>query len=564
MTAQKIRCAIYTRKSSEEGLEQAFNSLDAQREACAAYIQSQRHEGWLELPTLYDDGGISGGTMQRPALQQLLEDIQADRINTVVVYKVDRLTRSLADFSKIVDVFDAHGVSFVSVTQQFNTTTSMGRLTLNMLLSFAQFEREVTGERIRDKIAASKRKGMWMGGLPPLGYDAIDRQLQINAPEADSVRLIFRRYTELGAVDALRRDLLATGICNKVHIRKDGAEVGGGPLLRGALYRMLQNPLYRGRIRHRGQIYEGQHEAIIDEALWQAVQEKLDANRLADARQSNAKAPSLLAGKLQTDQDEPFTPSHANKNGKRYRYYVSRSASSEQDPVDRRWRIPAGDLERLTIITISGLLSDARQLRPILAGAGIPELEQLAALDRGAGWGNRLSETLTAEDRESLRAMLVRITIAERSITLAISITAVLQALGNQPTPDAAHQPHKIVLPVQLRRAGMEMRLVDERTAATSPDPTLVRLLIRAWTIRSEILKGDGRSLNAIAQDHGIGDSYVGRLLRLGFLAPDIVETILQGKQPPELTANRLTTLPSIPADWAEQRKMILGMPQRL
>ncbi|HKK22992.1 MAG TPA: recombinase family protein, partial [Pseudohaliea sp.] len=259
MAGKTVRCAIYTRKSSEEGLEQAFNSLDAQREACAAYILSQRHEGWTELATGYDDGGLSGGTLQRPALKRLLEDSRAGRIDTVVVYKVDRLTRSLADFAKIVEVFDAQGVSFVSVTQQFNTTTSMGRLTLNMLLSFAQFEREVTGERIRDKIAASKQKGMWMGGLPPLGYDCVDRQLRVNEAEAETVRDIFRRYLALGSVDALRKELAGQGVRNKTYRRQDGSSRGGGLLQRGALYRMLQNPIYRGRIRHREQVHPGQH-----------------------------------------------------------------------------------------------------------------------------------------------------------------------------------------------------------------------------------------------------------------------------------------------------------------
>ena len=248
------RCAIYTRKSSEEGLEQAFNSLDAQREACAAYIVSQRHEGWTALPTVYDDGGISGGTLDRPALQRLLIDIAAGKVDLVVVYKVDRLTRSLGDFAKIVDVFDAQGVSFVSITQQFNTTTSMGRLTLNMLLSFAQFEREVTGERIRDKIAASKRKGMWMGGTVPFGYDIVDRKLVINAAEADTVRLIFQRYLEVGTVLDLQAALIAEGVRGK-----DRSGAPGGPLGRGALYTLLQNRLYRGETVHKDAVYPGEH-----------------------------------------------------------------------------------------------------------------------------------------------------------------------------------------------------------------------------------------------------------------------------------------------------------------
>ena len=257
----QIRCAIYTRKSSEEGLEQDFNSLDAQRESCEAFIRSQKHEGWACLSELYDDGGISGATMERPALKRLLADIEADRIDAVVVYKVDRLTRSLNDFAKIVEVFDRQGVSFVSVTQQFNTTTSMGRLTLNMLLSFAQFEREVTGERIRDKIAASKKKGMWMGGLPPLGYDVKDRKLVVNEREAETVRHIYRRYAVLGSVLALKEELDGDGVVSKARVDKYGRSTGGRPLARGALYLMLQNRIYRGEIVHKDNSYPGEHDA---------------------------------------------------------------------------------------------------------------------------------------------------------------------------------------------------------------------------------------------------------------------------------------------------------------
>src|SRR5438270_7363902 len=276
-----VRCAVYTRKSSEDGLEQDFNSLDAQREACLAYIASQRHEGWTALPTLYDDGGFSGGTLSRPAVQRLLADIAAGRLDLVVLYKVDRLTRSLADFAKLVETFDAHRVSFVSITQHFNTTTSIGRLTLNMLLSFAQFEREVTGERIRDKIAASKRRGMWMGGSLPLGYDVRDRKLVINEPEAETVRHIFRRYLELGTVRLLQQRLSEEGVRSKLRRMADGSLRGGLPLDRGALYHILQNHVYRGEVSHKGAVYPGEHPAIIDQALWEAVQKQLAEHRIA-------------------------------------------------------------------------------------------------------------------------------------------------------------------------------------------------------------------------------------------------------------------------------------------
>src|SRR5438876_5501503 len=275
------RCAIYTRKSSEEGLEQEFNSLQAQSEACEAYIRSQRHEGWVLTRTRYDDGGFSGGKMERPALQRLLADIRAGRIDIVVVYKVDRLTRSLADFARLVEIFDAQGASFVSVTQQFNTTSSMGRLTLNVLLSFAQFEREVTGERIRDKIAASKRKGIWMGGPVPLGYDVKDRLLIINPEDAERVRLIFRLYLEHKSVRSVKEELDKREIKSKVKNTKSARISGGRSYSRGALYTLLKNRLYRGEISHRGTTYQGQHEAIVPTELWEPVQALIAANNQA-------------------------------------------------------------------------------------------------------------------------------------------------------------------------------------------------------------------------------------------------------------------------------------------
>ncbi len=320
---KRLNCAIYTRKSSEEGLEKEFNSLDAQREACGAYILSQKHTGWTALPDFYDDGGLSGGTMDRPALQRLLGDITSGKVHIVVVYKVDRLTRSLADFAKIVDVLDSHGASFVSVTQSFNTTTSMGRLTLNMLLSFAQFEREIAGERIRDKIAASKAKGMWMGGNVPLGYDVKERKLIVNDAEAETVRSIFRRYAEIGSVRILADELAVLGIVSKRRQGANGVLAGGNRFSRGALYTLLQNPIYRGEIAHQGKIYPGQHEAIVDAEHWKLVQEKLAGNRQARALGATAEEPSLLAGLIVDGEGHRMTPTHAVKRGRRYRYYVS-------------------------------------------------------------------------------------------------------------------------------------------------------------------------------------------------------------------------------------------------
>jgi len=321
---RSLRCAIYTRKSSEHGLEQDFNSLHAQRESAEAYIKSQAHEGWKLVRTRYDDGGLSGGTMERPALQRLLTDIAASLVNVVVVYKVDRLTRSLADFAKLVEAFEAHGVSFVSVTQQFNTTTSMGRLTLNVLLSFAQFEREVAGERIRDKVAASRRKGMFMGGNVPLGYDAIGRKLLVNEVEAKTVKLIFERYLDLGCVRLLRAELDRLDIRSKYRVAETGRGIGGGPFGRGALYYLLRNRVYRGEAVHKGVAHPGEHDAIIDQALWDAVQAKLSAQNTKQGR-ARAESGALLMGLLYDDRGSRMSPSHTTRKAGRYRYYVSQA-----------------------------------------------------------------------------------------------------------------------------------------------------------------------------------------------------------------------------------------------
>lgn len=378
-----VRCAIYTRKSSEEGLEQEFNSLDAQREACEAYIRSQRHEGWVALPNMYDDGGLSGGTMERPALQRLLTDIKAKKVQIVVVYKVDRLTRSLSDFAKIVDVLDAHGASFVSVTQQFNTTTSMGRLTLNMLLSFAQFEREIAGERIRDKIAASKAKGMWMGGTVPLGYRVHERKLVVIPEEAETVRLIFRRYAELGSVALLRTELERRNIRSKRREGAGGRLRGGQKFSRGALYLMLQNRLYRGEVKHKDKVYPGQHDAIVDADLWQIVQDKVASNRCERSSAGDVKAPSLLSGLIFDSDGNRMSPTHAVKKGKRYRYYVSAPfiTGSRGEHLNGR-RVPAGDIEGLVLDRLRALFASETEVgRQSLRSALRPRCNEQCSTD---------------------------------------------------------------------------------------------------------------------------------------------------------------------------------------
>lgn len=338
-------CAIYTRKSTEERLDMEFNSLDAQREACEAYITSQRSEGWQASAEAYDDGGFSGGTMDRPALNRLLDDVKAGKIQIIVVYKIDRLTRSLMDFSKLVEIFDAHGVTFVSVTQSFNTTTSMGRLTLNVLLSFAQFEREVTGERIRDKVAASKQKGMWMGGVPPAGYKIENRRLAINPDEVEIPKLIYQRYLELGSVGALKRDLDRMDVRSPVRTSRKGNTYGNVHFSLGALYLILKNPAYAGKIKHKEKTYKGDHEAIIPEETWERVQHHMN-NKTATRRKIMA-GRHVLQGLLFDRDGVIYSPTHTQRTHKHYRYYISQNLLKYKDqPHGVVGRVCAYEIER--------------------------------------------------------------------------------------------------------------------------------------------------------------------------------------------------------------------------
>src|SRR6185312_8156548 len=362
------RCAIYTRKSSEEGLEQGFNSLDAQREACEAFIKSQKHEGWSCLGGRYDDGGLSGATIERPALQRLLSDVGDGKIDVVVVYKVDRLTRSLADFAKIVEIFDAAGVSFVSVTQQFNTTTSMGRLTLNVLLSFAQFEREVTGERIRDKIAASKQKGMWMGGWVPIGYDRKDRTLVVNEEEARTVRTIFELFLKLRNVRKVQAELARLRLTTKPYPTSTGKVLGGQPFSRGHIYRILSNPLYIGKIAHKAVRHAGQHPRIIEQEIWDAVSALIGSNRREHRVRAKAGHASLLAGLIYDEAGRPLVSSHSTKNGKRYLYYITSDGSGRHPApaAQAKLRLPAVDVDAFVISALKRFLTDSPGLAKVL------------------------------------------------------------------------------------------------------------------------------------------------------------------------------------------------------
>ena len=564
-----VRCAIYTRKSSEEGLEQDFNSLDAQRESCEAYITSQKHEGWAIVAAPYDDGGLSGGTMERRALLCLLDDIRAGKVDVVVVYKVDRLTRSLADFAKIVETFDNHNVSFVSVTQQFNTTTSMGRLTLNMLLSFAQFEREVTGERIRDKIAASKKKGMWMGGNPPLGFDCEDRKLVVVEKEAETVRHVFRRYAALGSVRELKDELDADGVVSKVRHYKNDRRAGGVPLARGAIYHMLQNRIYLGEIVHKDKSYPGQHDAIIDRDLWDKVQARLSANRVEHKTGGAAKDPSLLAGLLFDGLGHRMTPSHAKKKGKRYRYYVSRpltTNSRANAPGGRR--IPAGEIERLVSRRILGFFADRAEafkaINRYVQDAAEQERLVGRATDLAEGW----PDLVPAELRAILLALVARIEIHEERVDISINAARITDVLGNDPMdlPDSKEEVQKadhltLSVPARLKRAGLGTKMIIDGPAGRGrrgkADPSLAKLIVKGHVFREKLIKGGGLSLSDIAVRQGVTRSYFTRLVRLTFLAPDIIRAILDGSHPPTLTAAKLKEASRLPLDWREQREVL-------
>jgi DNA invertase Pin-like site-specific DNA recombinase len=563
----KLRCAIYTRKSSEEGLEQDFNSLDAQREACGAFIASQKREGWVLVGEMYDDGGFSGGTMERPAFQRLLSDVSAGKIDVVVVYKVDRLTRSLSDFAKIVDTFDKHTVSFVSVTQQFNTTTSMGRLTLNILLSFAQFEREVTGERIRDKIAASKKKGMWMGGLPSLGYDVKDRKLIVNKTEAETVRHIFRRYIELKSVRELKEDLDGDGIVSKIRTASDGGRYGGQPLARGAIYLMLQNRIYRGEIVHKDKSYTGEHEAIVDETLWNNVQAIVSENRVDRANGKAGNEPSLLIGILFDAHGGRMSPTHANKKGTRYRYYISRSLleGSTKAKSDGQ-RIPAAALESLVVRRIRGWLAEPTAILQVVQHAASDAVTQKRLIER-AGHFAAGDHDLGIEDlRTFLRSSILRVQVHADRIDITLDQDRVCRWL-EQPEQieriektqsEADRQVTTLSIPARLKRTGKEVRIVvNDGSEPGTPDTGLVRLLVRANAIRDRLLADRSLTFEDIAKSEGVVPSYATRLFRLTILAPDIVSAILSGKHPPELTARRLMDDTRLPLDWNEQRRRL-------
>ena len=499
---KRVRCAIYTRKSSDEGLDQSFNSLDAQREACEAYIKSQKHEGWKVLPARYDDGGASGGNMDRDALQRLLSEIDQGRVDMVVVYKIDRLTRSLADFAKLVDRLDTAGASFVSVTQQFNTSTSMGRLTLNVLLSFAQFEREVTAERIRDKIAASKKKGLWMGGLVPLGYDKRDDGLEINQAEAETVRSLFQAYVRFGNVRRLKQHADDLEYRTKTRTLTSGRVVEGKPFTRGRLYHLLSNPIYRGKIRHKAELYEGVHDAVIDEELWSEVQTKLSQNRVVRKARCNVRNPSPLAGRVFDGNGEPLTPSHSNKKGQRYRYYVSR---------DRSIRLPAAELEN----AVTSALAADRELTLHLKQTGQAETDRFEQVQR--------------------------VTVQNGALHIDVSVGATSMTISSEFT---------------TRKRGVENKLILNSETARAPDAALIKRILRAMSWLDQIKLG--KTVSDIADADQVTTEYIIHNLDLSYLSPRILKTIAAGKQRPDVSAYQLSKI-KIPVDWNEQKRLFLG-----
>lgn len=541
-----LACAVYTRKSSEEGLEQDFNSLHAQREACEAFVLSQKSLGWNLLPAAYDDGGFSGGNVSRPGLERLIADIEAGKIKVIVVYKVDRLTRSLADFAKLVELFDSKGVSFVSVTQQFNTTTSMGRLTLNVLLSFAQFEREVTQERIRDKIAASKRKGMWMGGVPPIGYRAEGRTLVPDDVQAPRIPVIYQRYLELNCVRKLQASLEAEGWLTPARDNKRPGFGGNKPFSRGHLYRILSNPVYRGMMVHHEEVFPGMHEPILEEDLWNAVEARLEANRVGHKTRSAALHCSLLAGKITDDFGRRLVPSHSRKGHKRYRYYVT-PADETGDPV----RLPAQEIEGLVI---KALIQWAEDDQRIVDAVGWADAKVASDAVQA---GKRLAERLRTAPREHLADCLEDVQVGPQCVRIELDLIGC-----GVVTAGSAPEPVIIEVPAERKRCGMAVRLVVGNQAqpvvADRPNPTLVQLMNkgREWLLR---LTEYGQGIGEIAKQEGVIPGYVTRLVQLALVAPDVAEAIAEGRHPMELTATALLQAMPLPEGWAEQREVLAG-----
>jgi DNA invertase Pin-like site-specific DNA recombinase len=548
--AKETRCAIYTRVSTDHGLEQDFNSLDAQREACAAFVKSQMHEGWTLVRDHYDDGGFSGGSLDRPALIRLLADIEARKIDTVVVYKVDRLTRSLTGFARLIELFEESGVNFVSVTQSFNTTTSMGRLTLNVLLSFAQFEREVAGERIRDKVAASKKKGIWVGGVVPLGYRLDGRKLAIHEAEAATVRMIFERYLHLGGLTPLLTELHKGGVTTRQRVLSTGKTVGGIPLRGGALGYLLKNRMYIGELNHLGQSYPGEHPPIVDRELFDAVQAKLVDNR-ATAHHRQAASEALLIGRIFDNRGNRMTPTHSRKNGARYRYYTSRAlADGRKDEAGTIASVPAPDVEALVLDAVRPFTSTVDGLFPLAEQAGQP-----AATHRSEMPAEPSSDgTSTSSQRsrhELIAASVDRVVIMPKSIEVhlneSIRSDRPEKVISIEWTKPTNHRRRAVLAPHDVDGE-------DRRAIRADAQANLVDAIARARTWVEEIVSGKIDGVEAIAARDGRSPRSIRMTLSLAFLAPDIVGGAVGGTLAKGIGPSRLADLP---AYWVEQRQTL-------
>lgn len=532
MDKKKVRCAIYTRKSSEEGLEQNFNSLDAQREACEAYIKSQMHEGWFLLDKQYNDGGFSGGTMERPAFKELLKDIANDKIDIVVVYKVDRLTRSLMDFSKIIDVFDRHETSFVSITQQFNTTTSMGRLTLNILLSFAQFEREVTGERIRDKIAASKKKGMWMGGKVPLGYLKEDKKLVVHNEDAQKVQMLFDKYLELKSVPKLM-DYLKE---NEIKTKTDKY------FSKGQLYHLLSNRVYIGKITHKDKVYDGEHEAIICDDFFEKVQKLLYENKVDKTCGVKSSSNSLLAGLIFDDKNNLMTPSHSNSHKRRYRYYISTALKNYNDnEVGTISKIPAGEVEKFVVETTREFLQDKGQIQKLVKDFKVSKQNKFIYTAQNIE---------DYSDPKLIRAIICKIVISKNLIEITLnenSLINVLNTLSNNQKfviPDKREKFNPITITKKIKitlssRNDNILILNAKEYDTPEPNPYLVNAIVKSFYYHKQIQSG--KTIEDLQTEEGLKDSkYIRNIMNLKYISPELTEQILNGTQPQELSLQKL------------------------
>jgi len=539
-----IRCAIYTRKSTEDGLEQEFNSLQAQREACEAYIVSQRHEGWTLVPETYDDGGFSGGTMERPGLKAMMQALEDGEINVIVVYKVDRLTRSLADFAKIVEILDEKEASFVSITQAFNTTTSMGRLTLNVLLSFAQFEREVTGERIRDKIAASKKKGMWMGGPVPLGYVVEERKLVAEPEEAERVRTIMCWYLESKSAPELLKRLEQESVLTKIQYRTSGPHRGGIPFRRGSLFHLLKNPIYRGKIVHKGEIYDGEHEAIVDEKLWNAVQTKLASKAPPRKRPTNDPQHTILRGLLSDPHGRPMVPTYTSKGTRRYRYYETRCDLAGPEKLEST-RYSMVQLDNHVIRHLEELLGDQSALRRIAGSCSgaILQIMFKKAAALVAALGN---------DAESVLQKLVRkISLMQDIMILELDLTQ----LGFE-EDSSRRWKYEIALPKKKPFRETKLRIDNASDAPGKIDDKLVGLMAKAIAAQKLVLASPDVPLHKIAKCEGRCRKQLTQLVKLSWISPRIVEAIIEGRQPSSLSRKRLMKT-DLPPSWNDQERLL-------